>query len=250
LSFQDLSITVSAENRASAEFNKVSADAGRMASEVASHPITIDVEDLASAELTRVAGNVAEVTAEFESCSVQATELSSEVLSATESISVGFQQAGDEAEALAEKVRLSGDAVKETSRDFTTLGVGISAVGRLGESIGVLNKEQAGWVRTMGLSMSAVSGVVRATQVLSSVTSVATAVQNALNISYGTFLVLTGVGVAAVVAAAAAMAYFASQMNSATASVKGYNAVASETPTYSRSIQRAGEEDLRRRGIE
>jgi len=205
LSFQDLVITINAENHATAEFNQVA---------------------------------------------VQAANMSSEVLAATESVSVGFQQAGEEAEAMAEKVRLSGDAVKEMSRDFTTLGVGISAIGRLGESFGMLNKEQAGWVRTMGLSLSAVGAVVRATQVLSSVTSVATAVQNALNISYGTFLVLTGVGVAAVIAAAAAMSYFASQMNSATSSVREYNAAASEVPTYSRSVQRAGEEDLRRRGIE
>ena len=205
MSFQDLVITINAENHATAEFNQVA---------------------------------------------VQAANMSSEVLAATESVSVGFQQAGEEAEAMAEKVRLSGDAVKEMSRDFTTLGVGISAIGRLGESFGMLNKEQAGWVRTMGLSLSAVGAVVRATQVLSSVTSVATAVQNALNISYGTFLVLTGVGVAAVIAAAAAMSYFASQMNSATSSVREYNAAASEVPTYSRSVQRAGEEDLRRRGIE
>jgi hypothetical protein len=191
-----------------------------------------------------------QATAEFNQIAVQAANMSSEVVGATESVSVGFQQAGEEAEAMAEKVKLSGDAVKEMSRDFTTLGVGISAVGRLGETFGVLNKEQASWVRTMGLSLSAVGGVVRAMQLFSSVTSVATAVQNALNISYGTFLVLTGVGIAVVVAAAAAMAYFASQMNSATASVKEYNAAASETPTYSRSIQRAGEEDLRRRGIE
>jgi len=205
LSFQELVITINAENHATAEFNQVA---------------------------------------------VQAANMSAEVVGATESVSVGFQQAGEEAEAMAEKVKLSGGAVKEMSRDFTTLGVGISAVGRLGETFGVLNKEQASWVRTMGLSLSAVGGVVRAMQLFNSVTSVATAVQNALNISYGTFLVLTGVGVAMVVAAAAAMAYFASQMNSATASVKEYNAAASETPTYSRDIQRAGEEDLRRRGIE
>jgi hypothetical protein len=205
LSFQDLVITISAENRASAEFNQIA---------------------------------------------VQAASMSSEVLAATESVSVGFQQAGEEAEVLAEKVRFSGDAVREMSRDFTTLGTGISAVGRLGETFGMLNREQAGWVRTMGMSLTAVGGVVRSMQLFSSVTSVATAVQNALNISYGTFLVLTGVGVAAVVAAAAAMAYFASQMNSATASVKEYNAATSEVPTYSRDIRRAGEEEYYRRGIE
>jgi len=205
LSFQELVITINAENHATAEFNQVA---------------------------------------------VQAANMSSEVLAATESISVGFQEAGEEAEAMAEKFKLSGDAVKEMSRDFTTLGVGISAVGRLGETFGMLNKEQAGWVRTMGLSLTAVGGVVRAIQLFSSVTSVATVVQNALNISYGTFLALTGVGIAVIVSATAAMWYFSSQMNAATASVRNYNATASEVPSYTRGIQRAGEEDLRRRGIE
>lgn len=250
MSFHDLSITVSAENRASAEFARVASSAAQMASEVAAHPITVNVEDLASAELTRVAGNVAQVTSEFESCSVEAASMSAEVVGATESVSVGFQMAGEEAEAMAAKVRLSGDAVKEMSRDFTTLGTGIYAVSRLGETFGMLNKEQAGWVRTMGLSLTAVGGVVRAIQLFSSVTSVATAVQNALNISYGTFLALTGVGIAVIVSAAAAMWYFSSQMNAATASVRNYNAAASEVPSYTRGIQRAGEEDLRRRGIE
>ncbi len=205
MSFHEVAITITAENRASAEFNQVA---------------------------------------------VQAASMSTEVVGAAESVSVGFQQAGEEAKNMAAKVSLSGDAVREMSRDFTTLGTGISAVARLGETFGMLNKEQAGWVRTMGLSLTAIGGVVRAIQLFSSTTSIATAIQNGLNISYGTFLALTGVGIAVIVAAAAAMAYFASQMNSATASVRDYNAAASETPTYSRGIRRAGEEELRRRGIE
>ncbi|MEM3464475.1 MAG: hypothetical protein QXL91_06390 [Candidatus Bathyarchaeia archaeon] len=79
---------------------------------------------------------------------------------------------------------------------------------------------------------------------------VATAAQNALNISHATFLALTGVGIGVIIAAAAAMAYFASQMNAATDSVKEYNAAVVETPTRTRSITRAGEEDLYRRGVE
>jgi hypothetical protein len=77
---------------------------------------------------------------------------------------------------------------------------------------------------------------------------VATTAQNALNISYGTFLALTGVGIAVIIAAAVAMAYFASQMNAATSSVQSFNSAAEELP--SRSIQRAGEADLYRRGVE
>jgi hypothetical protein len=39
-------------------------------------------------------------------------------------------------------------------------------------------------------------------------------------------------------------------MNSATASVNGFNEATSEIPTRSRSIQRAGEDELYRRGVE
>jgi len=294
MSFHDLVITISAENRAAAEFTKVASNAADMASEVAAHPITIRAEDLATGEVNRVAEEFARVrseieaspfavdvsqiheasdafieaaanatemgvqvqasgsvlTASFESCSVEAASMGAEVLEATESVTLGFQYAGEEAENLAAKVSLSGANIKEAARDFTTLGMGTAAVARLSEQFGILNKEQAGWVRTMGMALTAVGGVVRAVQVLSSVTGVATAVQNALNISYGTFLALTGVGIAVIIGAAAAMWYFASQMNATTESVKGYNAAASEMPTHSRGIQRAGEEELYRRGVE
>jgi hypothetical protein len=82
-------------------------------------------------------------------------------------------------------------------------------------------------------------------------TWIATTAQNALNISQATFLALTGVGIAVIIAAAAAMAYFASQMNHATASVQNFNGTAAEMPTRARSIQRAGDSaSLYRRGIE
>ena len=57
-------------------------------------------------------------------------------------------------------------------------------------------------------------------------------------------------GIEIIVAAAAAMWSFANSMNSATASVKGFNEAASEMPTRSRSIRRAGEDELYRRGVE
>ena len=79
---------------------------------------------------------------------------------------------------------------------------------------------------------------------------VATTAQNALNISYATFLALTGVGIAVIVAAAAAMWYFASQMNAAASSVTNFNGAAGRLPFSGRSIQRAGESELTRRGIE
>jgi hypothetical protein len=39
-------------------------------------------------------------------------------------------------------------------------------------------------------------------------------------------------------------------MNSATASVQSFNETAAEMPTRTRSIQRAGEDELYRRGVE
>jgi len=71
---------------------------------------------------------------------------------------------------------------------------------------------------------------------------VATAAQSALNISYATFLALTGVGIAVIIAAAAAMWSFANSMNAATSSVQSFNEAAGEIPERSRSIRRAGEE--------
>jgi uncharacterized membrane protein YvbJ len=102
----------------------------------------------------------------------------------------------------------------------------------------------------MGMFMRTSWGVAVAQKVYAAACWVATAAQNTLNISYSTFLALTGVGIAVIIAAAAAMWYFASQMNSATTAVQGFNEAVAEIPEGSRSIRRAGEEELYRRGVE
>jgi len=230
LSFHDLAVTVSAENHASAEFAKVVADANTMATEI---------DTVSSA-----------MASSFQSCTEEVNNLGVEAVVAAESIQVGFQMAGEEIDLTSDKIKISSINVKEFTRDLAVIGGGIYAVGRLGEAFGFLNREQASCINMMGLTLSAVGGIIRAFQIFTSSTAIATAVQNALNISYATFLALTGVGIAVIVAAAAAMWYFSSQMNAATSSVKNYNAAASEVPTYTRGIQRAGDESLRRRGIE
>jgi len=105
-----------------------------------------------------------------------------------------------------------------------------------------------------GTTETATAGAVTASGIAQSIktaiTWAATAAQNALNISHATFLALTGVGIGIVIAAAAAMTYFASQMNAATASVKEYNTAAAETPEQTRGISRAGEQAMYRRGVE
>jgi hypothetical protein len=80
-----------------------------------------------------------------------------------------------------------------------------------------------------------------ANAVYSAAAWVSTAAQSALNISYATFLALTGVGIAVIAAAAIAMFAFAKSMDSATSSVKTFNNASISTSSHVRSIQRAGE---------
>mgnify|MGYP000844983074 FL=1 len=128
------------------------------------------------------------------------------------------------------------------------IGAAGTAIGYVANQFGLLNDAETKVftsammvVSVMGMFLRTSAGLAVAQKVYSAACWVATVAQNALNISYGTFLALTGVGIAVIVAAAAAMAYFASSMNNATASVENFNSATAETPTHTRSIQRAGE---------
>jgi len=159
--------------------------------------------------------------------------------------------------------RIQTDAESLTAR-IKSLGATIAGLGATGIAVthvahqfGFLSDEETralsslmSVVTVMGMFMRTSWGVAVAQKVYAAACWIATAAQNALNISYATFLALTGVGIAVIIAAAAAMWHFASQMNAATASVKGYNSAVSEMPTHTRSIRRAGEQEYYRRGIE
>jgi hypothetical protein len=164
--------------------------------------------------------------------------------------SAQFSRIQTDAETLAVRIKSLGAA-------FAGLGATGVAIGHIASQMGLLNVEQAkvfnsamAVVSVMGMFMRTSWGVAVAQKIYAAATWIATAAQNALNISYATFLALTGVGIAVIIAAAAAMWHFASQMNAATASVREYNAAVSEIPTHTRSIRRAGEEEYYRRGIE
>ncbi len=139
-------------------------------------------------------------------------------------------------------------AVRAENRASTTFRAVALDVANLGAAFGFLSNEQVKAVSVIftvirvAQSMKAiVESATIAQKIHTAATWLATTAQTALNISYGTFLALTGVGIAVIVAAAAAMAYFASQMNSATSSVQSFNVAAAEMPTRTRGIQRAGE---------
>ena len=161
-----------------------------------------------------------------------------------------FARIRTDAEALAVRIKTLGSAI-------AGLGATGAAIGYIAHQFGLLSDEQARVfnssmmvVSVMGAFMRTSWGVAVAQKVYAAACWVATAAQNALNISYATFLALTGVGVAVIIAAAAAMWSFANSMNSATSSVRTFNEAAAELPTRSRSITRAGEEEMYRRGLE
>jgi len=161
-----------------------------------------------------------------------------------------FARIQSDAETLSVRIKSLGAAI-------AGLGATGIAIGHIAHEFGLLNDQQARVfnsammvVTVMGMFMRTSWGVAVAQKVYAAACWIATAAQNALNISYATFLALTGVGIAVIIAAAAAMWSFASQMNSATASVQGFNEAVSEMPERGRSIRRAGEEELYRRGVE
>jgi hypothetical protein len=164
--------------------------------------------------------------------------------------SAEFSRVQTDAEVLAARVKRLGAAM-------AGLGATGAAVGYIANQFGLLNDAQARTfnsammvVSVMGMFMRTSAGVAVAQKVYAAATAFATMVQNSLNISFATFLALTGVGIAVIVAAAAAMWSFADSMNSATASVQSFNEAAAASPTHVRSIQRAGEAELYRRGVE
>ena len=254
MSFREIAITIRAVNQASAEFSRIQTDASAMA--------------------TRVQSSASVMGAEFSKTGVEATAMGESVRAS----GGGFE----ELKTKAESTTISLTTVARAFSSVTMMG---SAVISLAGDFGIVDKESAKWARTVLAIITLVSAFIRLKSYLTVVTTghtatialnttaqsanasasivsaiaekihaaaswIATAAQNALNISYATFLALTGVGIAVIIAAAAAMWHFASQMNAATASIQGFNAAASEMPTQSRSIQRAGEADLYRRGVE
>jgi hypothetical protein len=161
-----------------------------------------------------------------------------------------FNKIQTDAETLASQVRSLGAAI-------AGIGASGAAVGYIANQFGLLNDSQTRVftsammvVSVMGMFMRTSAGVAVAQKVYAAATAFATVVQNSLNISFATFLALTGVGIAVIVAAAAAMYSFANSMNTAASSVQDFNASAAETSSRSRSITRAGEDELYRRGVE
>ncbi len=145
-------------------------------------------------------------------------------------------------------------AENRASSAFKSLALDVA---NLGAYFGMLSSEQVKFVSVAFTAIRVVqslSVILKSDAVVRGIHAAASAAaafaQNTLNISYATFLALTGVGIAVIVAAAAAMIYFANSMNTATSSVQNFNNTSANSANRTRSIQRAGELDLSARGVE
>ncbi len=254
MSFADLSISIMAQNLASAEFSTVASDATGMASSVS--------------------GSISIMGTQFAKTGAQASSMGESV-----------QQSSQNFKAMGETAEATNIKLTTVAREFSSIASFGSACMVLAGDLGIVDKQTAKWMSTILAVITVISAFTRlqaystvitqghtaavalnasaetaststsialaaAHQIKAAATWVATTAQNALNISHATFLALTGVGIGVIIAAAAAMAYFASQMNNATSSVQKYNAAASQVPTSTRSIQRSGDAALVRQGVE
>jgi hypothetical protein len=266
------SMALHVENFASPEIGRVAEDAARVKAQVEASPITITFAPVEVPSIPPV--DTTPIQASFNEVGVAATEMGTNVGAAGES----FTEMQTHAEACNVSLRTVAGGIrttammgteltmlaadfglvdKETSKYLRTIMMVImlvSTCARMYNFLTIMTTGQTAAVAIEGTTETATIGAVTASGIAHSIktaiTWAATAAQNALNISHATFLALTGVGIGIIIAAAAAMTYFASQMNAATSSVKEYNAAAGETPEKTRGISRAGEQAMYRRGVE
>jgi hypothetical protein len=268
-------MAIHAENFASPEISRVAEDVARVKGEVEGQPIMItfapvEVPSIPPIDVSSFEG--AQVT--FGEVGTSAVEMGENVKGAgssfiemqthAESCEVSLRTVAGGIRTTAmmgtELTMLAADfglVDKETSkylRTIMTVIMVVSTCARMYSFLTLMTTGHTAAVAIEGTTETATTGAVTASGIAHSIktaiTWAAVTAQNALNISHATFLALTGVGIGVIIAAAAAMTYFASQMNAATSSVKEYNAAAGETPEKTRGISRAGEQAMYRRGVE
>jgi hypothetical protein len=254
MSLGEISGTIRMVNEASPTFENISADAASMGESIRA------TSTGAAMSFSQVGVAATEMGTNVRGASSSFTDMQNHAESATVSLRTvagGIRetaQMGGQLTSLAQDFGLIDSETSKTMRTMLLMVQVVSSAARMYNFLTVVTTGHTAAVAVEGATETATIGATTAStgalSVKAAVTSVATAVQNALNISQATFLALTGVGIGVIIAAAAAMAYFASQMNKATDSVNAYNSAASQTPTRTKSIIRAGEQSLYRRGVE
>jgi hypothetical protein len=263
---------INVQNLASPEIDKVAEDVAAVKAQIEGSPITIPFEPITIPPLPTV--DTTPIQDSIREVGVAATEMGTDVKAAGSSLT----EMSSEAETVNVSLRTVAGGIRTTAMMGTELTT-------LAADFGLIDKETSKYIRTIMLVIMVVSTAARMYNFLTVMTTghtaalavetttetgatvaetshsvahgiyaaacnIATMAENALNISHATFLALTGVGIGVIIAAAAAISYFASQMNQATESVKNYNTAAAETPTRTSGISRAQEQALSRKGVE
>lgn len=140
-------------------------------------------------------------------------------------------------------------ALRSVARDVASLGASAVAIARLGQSFGLLDKNVADAITTVGSFISLAGTLTRGLAALNRITSIATAVQWAHNASLAMKISLLTLGVGLIAATAAYMGWLAATTREAASAQAQFNEQAAQMPERTRSIQRAGEEYYRR-GVE
>lgn len=144
----------------------------------------------------------------------------------------------------------TGSALRDVARDVAALGASAVAVARLGEMFGVLDRETANTISTFGSFIALSMTVLRGIQLLSSVTSIATAVEWAFNASLAMQISLLTLGIGLIAVTAGYMGWLAATTRSAAGAMTELNTATEGALGPGRSITRAGEEEMYRRGLE
>ena len=266
MSLGEFSVTIQAINEASPVFQIIRNDAANLATAISDQPIsikfdpvTLDTEPLqaslndAGTAATEMGANVKAAATSFSDMKINADDTTVSLRTVTSGIRETAMMGGQ----LTTLATDFGLIDSQTSKYIRTVLLMVQIVSSAGKMINFMTEMTTGHAAAVAIDTSTETESAGATVASGSalgiktvITNIATAAQNALNISHATFLALTGVGIAAIIAAAAAIAYFSSQMNNATASVNAYNSAATNTTTHMQSITRAGAQALSRQGIE
>jgi hypothetical protein len=243
--------------------------------------ISVVVHNQTQAAFQQIAQDAATMQTSVQGSSVSFQRLATD----SEIAALGCNNAATGLQIVTTNAHAAAISLRTTAMTFAVVAGAANGIIGLATATGILDKDTAKYLHTALMMVTITASLIRLRHYLNLVTAthtattatdtavqtastsgsilhtvalniktaatwVATAAQNALNISHATFLALTGVGIAVIIAAAAAMAYFASQMNNATASVKGFNESASGMPSSGRAIQRGGNIALYRQGVE
>jgi hypothetical protein len=262
MSFHEISIAVTAQNKASEEFKRVEADARRLS--VSIRELAVGMSGVLTSgialygmyyqiESAQIA--VAAATKEVHESNVTIAEyqrrlnkLIAEGKTGTEEYNLILERVRVNEELLAVKKDRLRMAQQNVTRSYvyaaaTVVPTLITGISNLKAVYTMLTAAKSA---NIGATIASSAAELKAA-ITSKIVAAATWI---LNASLAMKISLLTLGVGLVVATAAYMAWLASTTRDAARAQTEYNAALSETPTRYRSIRRAGEEEYYRRGIE